>query len=183
MRGVIAAGRGGHGGRPLRQNRSVAEPPIRSRQDLKNWTVWAKGEAQVYSEMRHPRLKQVQAPAPAAVKQTSGSNGYFGRRTDNERESADSKRERDTIAPITVVKLPLCSSPDDVSEVLGVGVRLYFDLQKLLIGLSLIGILCMLPSYLASFENIGECLHDPSIRLFSSGFPSHLSLALVSLLG
>ena len=165
MRGVLAAG-GGHGRTSLKANRSVAEPPIRSREDLKFWLIWAKGEAKVHAEMSHPRLKKVQEaePSPPTLSQ-------FAWRNSN--EDHRHRRNKDTIAPISVVKLPLCSSPDDVNDVLGVGVRLYFDLQKLLTGLSIIGILCMLPSYIASFENIGMCRR---LRRQAVGSPSQLQL-------
>ena len=65
-------------------------------------------------------------------------------------------------------KLPLMCTTSDIMEVFGVGVRLYFDLIRFFLGMSLLGALISIPSFYAN-----------SFALVSSAYGSGLSFGQV----
>ena len=144
---------------------SSAEPPITCKDDLKVWMAWARQEAEVERELQHPRLKVVDG-APRMRSHSA--------RDESADESVGGATDESQIqlGKITPIPLPLNASSDEIMEVFGVGVRLYFDLMKLFIGISALGVLCMLPSYMASLQNLEHGAYASTIL----GFPGIFAL-------
>ena len=124
-----------------------SEPLITCKSDLKVWTAWAKKEAAANNELMHPRLMVVKG-APRMTKNPS----------EDSRKSTTTASEEETrsvqLGIIETIPVPLNATADEIMEVFGVGVRLYFDATKLFIGIAVLGILTSIPSFVASLANI-----------------------------
>ena len=91
--------------------------------------------------------------------------------------TAEDGPAEDEEAPISFQKLTLCSSAADVSTVLGVGVRLYFEILQLFAGLSAFGICCMLPSLIASANNLAQGAYaEETVESMGTSWSALLSL-------
>ena len=128
---------------------SAQEPPITCKADVQVWTAWAKQEAQVEVNLKHPRLRVVEGALRMKTRPRKRPDGDGGD------GAAAQEEESRRLGMIKALQLPLLCSSDELMEVFGVGVRLYFDLMKLFIGIAILGILCMIPSYYASLANSG----------------------------
>ena len=142
--------------------RTIAEPLIQSKRDISAWIEWAKAEALLHADLNHPRAYQssgdesvASAFLKALVRRTSGRIMRSSRRSsadqsqrsgpDGSVASSDASKIQHQLLP-----LPLSCSHDVLMEKLGCGVRLYFDLLLFFFGMSIVGIMCALPSLTAS---------------------------------
>ena len=114
------------------------------------------------------------AGSPAA-----GSSGSLAPQL-NRNSSAESDGGSARFDSIVTKRLAICSSGEDVSVALGVGVRLYFELSNMLIGMSVLGVLCMIPSYVASLQHLDDGAYaGMSIEMMGiPGFTAMMSLGI-----
>lgn len=72
-------------------------------------------------------------------------------------------------------KLPLCCSHAELMGATNVGVRLYFDLLRLFIGFGVLGLICHVPSFIASAVYVDHGAYAASTG-FVASFPAVLNL-------
>ena len=125
---------------PLDAVDHAAEPTIAKKSDITKWLVWAKHEARLYATLVHPHRMQYKDPEMRARSKIMRSRG--------EPTSNDDALEQ---GQLEAARYPLACSHDELMDALGVGVRLYFDLLRFLLGFAVLGVLAALPSFIASF--------------------------------
>ena len=152
---------------------------MKTKADLAVWVAWAKRQAEMHLHFVHPRIQVLDASvAPGgavAPMQRAATRRQMTRGLTRQLTRGLSRRLRAPGATpdaedefrlkFVPSPLPLGCSPEDLSRACGVGVRLYFDVIRLFLGLALVGTLCAIPSYLASVQNVERGAFAPDSPL------------------
>lgn len=140
--------------------RSDAEPDIRAKEDVAVWVAWAQRQAEMHAHFVHPRVQVltssrelVQASTAAGtsissqlarlvglhksrgpVHVTPPTDDHAGEGEEHGGEHGGGEEEEETKMYVPR-PLPLACTMEQLSSSLGVGVRLYLELLRLLAGL------------------------------------------------
>lgn len=157
----------------------LEEPTITCKEDLKAWIAWAKQEAEVNNHLLHPRIKLVpgapkmKAKPPKDVDVAKEKSRRRGEEALSRETSKEASRRLKGLIPM---QLPLNASSHEMMEVFGVGVRLYFDFMKLFMCIAALGVLCSIPSYIASLGNVHRGAYASDHRWPKLGVPGFTAL-------
>jgi hypothetical protein len=173
------------------------EPKIHTKEDLKRWTKWAKEEATLSLNFVHPRLQRYEgAPSAGRAAKTKrrfsamlkGKGKPYGADTGDVevKIEAPAPAARDASSSMEGLQLkttpvPMCATDTDLGSVMGVGIRLYFDLIKLFVGFGILGMVFSIPSYIASLAHLHRSVYSGANGESATDLAFPQSTAVVSL--